>query len=966
MNDMKTLRKIITITIVCTLFSIKMLAQTTEIWGMTYQGGNYDIGTIFKTDANGNNQIVKKDFFKVDGINPARTKLLKASNGKLYGLTSQGGEINSSGVLFEYDYLSNTYIKRFNFINLESGRYPLGSLIEASNGKLYGMTSGGGQYYFGVLFEFSPTTNTFNKIIDFKSIDNGETPYGSLLETSNGKLYGLTSDGGVNGKGVLFEFDPITNVFTKKFDFDGTTSGSTPLGTLIEASNGKLYGMTNSGGLYNSGVLFEFDKNTDTFIKKIDFKDTLNGSFPEASLIEATNGKLYGTTANGGNEGLGVIFEYDPILDTLIKKLDFDGTQKGSNPRNLELASDGKLYGNAIHGGANNIGVIFVYDPATNIFEKKLDFDGTSKGGNPCPITEVTIGKFYGMTSTGGNNDNGVLYEYESSTEVYTKKLDLGDETDGNMPGSSLLQASNGKFYGLASAGGLNSYGTIFEYNPNNSVYTKIYDFDRYPNGSSPYGSLMQASNGKLYGMTSEGGVNDDGVLFEYNISTNTYLKKYDFGEMYDGKNPFGSLIQAPNGKLYGMTTGGGINAEGILFEFDPSSNVYSKKHDFGGMNTEENFPYGELLLASNGKLYGMTYSGGTTNGGVIFEYNQNTNIYTIKYTFNQNNDSGHWPYGSLIEVDNGKFYGMTEQGGTSHLGVIFEYNLNTNTYTKKIDFDGTAKGKNPIGTLLKAKNGKLYGMTPRGGANNYGVVFEYNPNTNIYSKKLDFNIVNGKIPQFGHLIEVTICTNTTSNINVTSCPDYTTPSGNQTFTNSGQYVVSDTVINSCGLDSIINIQLTIIDIIDTSITLINQTLTANQSGASYRWYNCNTASFIIGATNQSYTATANGNYSVEITAGNCVSTSNCIEINSIGINEITSESGIKIYPNPSNGLVNIELGELKNATIKVYNSLWQLIYNVRDINTQAYSFELNNYSGVYFIEISSGENTQIFKCEDN
>jgi uncharacterized repeat protein (TIGR03803 family) len=123
-------------------------------------------------------------------------------------------------------------------------------------------------------------------------------------------------------------------------------------------------------------------------------------------------------------------------------------------------------------------------------------------------------------------------------------------------PSGSLVQAANGKLYGMTADGGSSGYGVIFSFDPSSSTYTKLMDFIGV-NGTSPHGGLVQASDGKLYGMTNGGGSNSYGVIFSYNPSTSTYIKLMDFGGA-NGACPNGNLMQANDGKLYGMTTIGG------------------------------------------------------------------------------------------------------------------------------------------------------------------------------------------------------------------------------------------------------------------------------------------------------------------------------------------------------------------------------------------------------------------------
>jgi uncharacterized repeat protein (TIGR03803 family) len=750
-------KKLLFLSIVLALFLSNAKAQGPELWGMTYLGGDYNAGTIFKTDIDGNNQSVEHSLYKYEGMDPYYTHLCEASNGKLYGMTNEGGT-NNDGVLFEYDPVINTYTKILDFDGPNNGGSPQGGLMQADNGKLYGMTRVGGTNNDGVLFEYDPATNTYTKKLDFDGPNNGKSPNGSLMQAANGKLYGMTYFGGTLNVGCIFEYDLTTNTCTKKLDFN-YANGNKPSGSLIQADNGKLYGMTSRGGTNDKGVIFEYDLTTNTYTNKLDFNVSNNGKQPKGSLMQAANGKLYGMTPYGGTYDYGVLFEYDPTTATYTKKLDFDNANNGKQPmRSLMQAANGKLYSTASGGGANSNGVLFEYDPTTNTYTKKFDFDNANNGGSgpSGSLIQTANGNFYGLTRGGGTNSEGVLYEYALATNTYTKKLDFEGAKDGKEFKGCLMQAANGKLYGMTEKGGVNNIGVLFEYDPANNTYTKKLDFDGTNNGSNPRGSLMEATNGKLYGMTIHGGANNNGVLFEYNPTTNTYTKKLDFEGTNNGSAPFGSLMQAPNGKLYGMTYSGGTNSKGVLFEYDAATNTYTKKLDFDGINNGK-YPEGSLMQADNGKLYGMTRKGGTNDLGVLFEYDPTTNTYTKKLDFANN---GKFPKGSLMQADNGKLYGMTSSGGTNWGGVLFEYDPATNTYTKKLDFGGTDKGSGPFGSLMQASNGKLYGMTAGGGTNSKGVLFEYDPATDTYTKKLDFDGTNGQNPYYGHLIEVSPLSN--------------------------------------------------------------------------------------------------------------------------------------------------------------------------------------------------------------
>ena len=349
------------------------------------------------------------------------------------------------------------------------------------------------------------------------------------------------------------------------------------------------------------------------------------------------------------------------------------------------------------------------------LFTKIYDFD-LANGRVPRGSLIESNGKFYGMTQYKGTSNRGVIFEYDPATSTYTKKFSFGG-TNGTFPQGSLIE-SNGKFYGMTPSGGTSDYGVIFEYNPATSTYTKKYDFST--DGLMPIGSLIE-SNSKFYGMAEFGGTSNRGVIFEYDPATSTYTNKYNFDGTTNGANPHGSLLVI-NSKFYGMTYYGGTSNRGVIFEYDPATSTYTKKYDFDVTNGAN--PHGSLI-GSNGNLYGLTSTGGVSSHGVIFEYNLTTSTFTKKYDFGDTD--GAVPYGSLI-VSNGKLYGMTYNGGTSTNGVVFEYDLATSIYTRIYDFNDAVNGANPYSGSLLESNGKFYGLTSYGGTSSNGVIFEYDP----------------------------------------------------------------------------------------------------------------------------------------------------------------------------------------------------------------------------------------------
>jgi len=732
----------------------------TQLWSTTQNGGFYaNGGTIFKMDGSGNNQSVEFDFLVNDCKNPTYSDLIEASDGSFYAMSKFGG-ISNSGVLFQYNPVTNVYTKKIDF-DLTKGTYPEASLIQAIDGKLYGMTSQGGTNNVGVLFQFDPITNVYTKKLDFGNSLIGSFPLGSLIQASDGNLYGLTSAGGNNGAGVLFQYNPVADVYTKKIDFN-FTNGQSPSGTLIQANDGMLYGQTKVGGTNNYGVLFQYNINTNSLIVKVDFTGGINGNNPFGSLIQASDNMLYGLTEFGGTDGTGILFQYNLSSNTFTKKSDFSVINGRSPKGRLIQASDGNLYGLTKQGGTSDNGVLFQYNIINDIFLPKINFSNQINGSSPQgSLMQASNGNLYGMTNSSNINsigNDGTIFQYNIGSNVLVNKLVFGIGTGGAGPTTSLLKLSDGKLLGVTEVNGINNEGVLFEYNPSINSYTKKIDFSSVLTGKFPAGTLTQASNGKIYGLTRQGGIYANGVLFEYDKTANTLIKKVDF-MLSSGRNPFGALVEASDGNLYGTTRNGGINDKGVLFQYNPATNAYLKKYDFSGIIDGE-LPVGGLIQASDGNLYGVTQSGGANNLGVLFQYNLSNNTYTKLIDFS-GSLNGATPYRGLIQSSDGYLYGVTRAGGVNDFGVIFRYDILTNTFTKRFDFAGATTGYYPVGELFEANNGNFYGTTTFGGINGKGVIYQYDKAANLFTKKFDFASNGGMYQAISSFIELSLGINT-------------------------------------------------------------------------------------------------------------------------------------------------------------------------------------------------------------
>lgn len=302
-----------------------------------------------------------------DGAYPVDA-LVQATNGNLYGTTEARGK-NNGGTVFEitpggtlttlYEFCSDT--------QCADGGDPTGALVQASDGNLYGTTMAGGTHGHGTVFKIT-LTGTLTTLHSFHGYADGAYPAGGLVQATDGRLYGTTSEGGNNGNcsygcGTVFGIE-LNGALTTLHNFDYSDGGS-PSGSLIQGTDGKLYGMTSGGGNYVSscvgGCGTVFSMTSGGALTTLHLFDSTDGSHPQGGLVQATNGNFYGTTVQGGSDngcmyGCGTAFELTPS-GTLTTLHNFTLGDDSVNPEaGLIQATDGNLYGTACCGGS---GIVF-------------------------------------------------------------------------------------------------------------------------------------------------------------------------------------------------------------------------------------------------------------------------------------------------------------------------------------------------------------------------------------------------------------------------------------------------------------------------------------------------------------------------------------------------------------------------------------------------------------------------------
>ena len=354
-----------------------------------------------------------------------------------------------------------------------------------------------------------------------------------------------------------------------------------------------------------------------TFIPLYSFGTVPDGSLPRASLMQASDGYLYGTAPDGGSSFNGMIFRittngmYAPFYS-------FTGAHDGVNPGcDLVQASDGYLYGTAVNGGTNNLGTVFRIS-TNGIMTPLYSFIGTNDGSHPIAgLVQASDGYLYGTTQNGSTNNDGTIFRISTNGVLTPLHTFMGN--DGSIPLASLVQASDGNLYGTTELGGTNNFGTVFRITTN-GAFTSLCSFTDGNDGAFPWAGLLKASDGNLYGTAIGGGNNGKGSGTVFRFTTNGILTTlYSFTYGNDGGEPLGGLVQANDGYLYGTTTAaGGIHNDGTIFRIT-TNGVFTALYSFTGGHDGAN-PYTGLVQANNLNFYGTARVGGTNDYGTIFE----------------------------------------------------------------------------------------------------------------------------------------------------------------------------------------------------------------------------------------------------------------------------------------------------------------------------------------------------------
>ena len=358
----------------------------------------------------------------------------------------------------------------------------------------------------------------------------------------------------------------------------------------------------------------------------------------------------------------------------------FSGVSDGANPLNgLLIDGSGNLYGTANNGGASSAGVVFKIDKS-GVETILYNFSGGTDGANPEGVLIADkAGNLFGTTSAGGASGAGTVFRVTAAGKE-TVLYSFSGAADGAVPEAGLVRDAAGNLYGTTTAGGANGNGVVFELRApkrKSAAWTEqvLYSFGTGADGATPVAGLSFDSAGNLYGTNSAGGDYGYGTVFQLVPSASGWTENilHSFQNADDGAVPYAGLISDKTGNFYGAATEGGTAGGGTIFELTPAAGgwTFTVLYSIPGWGISGAFR--DLLMDHAGNLYGTTHCDGAYSAGTVYKLKPAAGswTYTSLYVFTGGTD-GLYSYSNLVLRD-GRIYGTTNQGGANGLGVVFE-----------------------------------------------------------------------------------------------------------------------------------------------------------------------------------------------------------------------------------------------------------------------------------------------------
>jgi uncharacterized repeat protein (TIGR03803 family) len=659
--------------------------------------------------------------------------VVQHSDGYLYGTTySDGG--NGHGGLFRV-LPDGSNFERLHLFSGSDGTSPYAGLTIRSDGYLYGTTVSGTNN--SVVFRIQPDGTDFSVLHTFSDpLTEGTTLYAGVTDGGDGYLYGAAYDGGPGYGGTIYRLFPDGTDFQVLKSFsndlaDPDQAGFYPLGSLLLGGDGFLYGTNAYGGSNNYGTIFRISLDGSVFELLHQFDYNLDGATPRAKLTKGSDGRIYGSTTNGGGVGMaqGTIFRLNPdgtgfqlLHDFHVSNFATDGFEPGSA---LLEGGDGYFYSTTANGGGLTGGTLFRLLPDGTDFSIIRSFDYNQEGqwAYGALITGAD-GLLYGTLNDNADPGVGSVFRVLPDGTDFEVVYGFNTNPTGNSPKGELAWEGDGFLYGTTTSGGMNGAGSVYRIQPDGSNFDMLYSFAS-TSGVNPYSGLLPGGDGYLYGTAAAGGAGY-GVVYRLLPDGTGYQVLKQFNRT-DGAYPGSKLASGGDGFLYGTTWGGGLNY-GTVYRLHPDGTGFQVLHQFN--RTQGFYPASSVTFGDDGYVYGTTNYGGSGGGsgyGILYRLHPDGTGFSVVHYFNNAIDNGFQPWAKVLLLGDGYLYGTTQYGGVvSGSGSVYRVLPDGTDFEILHAFDGT-DGSTVQAGLVSGGDGYLYGAASQGGAG-YGTLFRLHP----------------------------------------------------------------------------------------------------------------------------------------------------------------------------------------------------------------------------------------------
>ncbi|MBL7861358.1 MAG: VCBS repeat-containing protein [Cyclobacteriaceae bacterium] len=749
-----------------------LLGSDGVLYGATSPSSSYP-GYVYRValDSTGYSELATLDPLSIAGYGDTPSQLIELATGELVGTSFYGGP-NLGGYIYKVNKGGSGYSQVYQFTNSTIGLYPA-AIMQASDGRLYASCYQGGDLSayiggFGSVVSMLPDGTDVQRLFTF-SDTNGKLPYGELLEGQDGRLYGTASfHGGNSPSGIVFSLNKNGSDYTMLSQFNGS-NGNTPVHGLAQTSNGQLYGTTFSGGTGTGGTLFSLNPDGSDFVTLRNFDPATganpyfgkllfynpNGRQPQSIAIDSVMTVTYGTgtvTLNAtASSGLPVLYySSDPTIASVngnaltILKIG-TVTITAVQPGNYDYLAATPA---ALSLTINKADQVITFNPIPSKTLEDADFELQAFSSAHLWLTytssDTTVVKLEGKTVKLVGAGTATITASQAGNQFYNAPASISQDLLVEEPIGGQERLMITMYQGSA-----NGWGSVVKLNPDGSN-VNVMPFGGDAEGTYPTATLVYY-DGAFFGTTQQGGRNNLGTIYRVNADGSEFYTLYHFDGVNTGQNPWAKLMAASDGYLYGTTVNGGVHGAGTVFRIYPDGTNFLKLFDFSGSNGT--YPYGELLEGQDGLLYGTTYSGNNSYG-TIFQLAKDGSGFATLHNFNLN--QGAYPYAGLVQDASGRLYGTTYFGnGGGNYSTVYSINPDGTGYTVLANLNGS-NGNYAFSKLIIGQDGLLYGTTHSGGTYNTGTIFRIGRDGSNFAMLYSFgsNTTDSRHPGYGQLFQ--------------------------------------------------------------------------------------------------------------------------------------------------------------------------------------------------------------------